>query len=76
MNNIEIPLYGEQKTILADWLTTDKHCLDIVPVGSGKTFLAAVALPIFASDSHFNKGKDIVYSAPTGAMIKSLIWEP
>ncbi len=76
MNNIEIPLYGEQKTILADWLTTDKHCLDIVPVGSGKTFLAAVALPIFASDPHFNKGKDIVYSAPTGAMIKSLIWEP
>jgi hypothetical protein len=76
MNNIEIPLYGEQKTILADWLTTDKHCLDIVPVGSGKTFLAAVALPIFASDPHFNRGKDIVYSAPTGAMIKSLIWEP
>lgn len=76
MNNIEIPLYGEQKTILADWLTTDKHCIDIVPVGSGKTFLAAVALPIFASDPHFNRGKDVVYSAPTGAMIKSLIWEP
>lgn len=74
--NIDIPLYGEQNTILADWLTTDKHCVDIVPVGSGKTFLAAIALPIFASDPRFHKGKDIIYSAPTGAMIKSLIWEP
>ena len=74
--NIDIPLFGEQKTILADWLTTDKHSIDIVPVGSGKTFLASLALPIFASDPHFHKGKDIIYSAPTGAMIKSLIWEP
>ena len=74
--NIDIPLFGEQKTILADWLTTDKHSIDIVPVGSGKTFLAAIALPIFASDPRFHKGKDIIYSAPTGAMIKSLIWEP
>jgi len=74
--SIDIPLYGEQKTILADWLTTDKHCIDIVPVGSGKTFLAAIALPIFASDPRYHKGKDIIYSAPTGAMIKSLIWEP
>jgi hypothetical protein len=75
-SSIDIPLYGEQKTILADWLTTDKHCIDIVPVGSGKTFLAAIALPIFASDPRYHKGKDIIYSAPTGAMIKSLIWEP
>lgn len=76
MNQIEIPLYGEQSTIFKDWLTTDKHCIDIVPVGSGKTFLASIALPIFASDERYHKGKDIIYSAPTGAMIKSLIWEP
>lgn len=75
-HNISIPLYGKQKQILEDWLTTDKHCIDIVPVGSGKTFLASIALPIFASDERYHKGKDIVYSAPTGAMIKSLIWEP
>lgn len=76
MRNVTVPLFGEQKTILEDWLATDKHCVDIVPVGSGKTFLAAIALPIFASDARFHKGKDIIYSAPTGAMIKSLIWEP
>lgn len=76
MRNVTVPLYGEQKTLLQDWLTTDKHCIDIVPVGSGKTFLASIALPIFASDKKYHKGKDIIYSAPTGAMIKSLIWEP
>ena len=76
MRNITVPLYGEQKTILHDWLTTDKHCIDIVPVGSGKTFLASIALPIFATDPRYHKGKDIIYSAPTGSMIKSLIWEP
>ena len=76
MQKIDIPLYGEQSTLLSDWLTTDKHCINIVPVGSGKTFLASVALPIFATDSKYHKGKDIIYSAPTGSMIKSLIWEP
>ena len=73
-NNIDINLYGEQATIMDDWLNTDKHCIDIVPVGSGKTFMAAVALPIFANDEKYHQGKDIVYSAPTGAMIKSLVW--
>ena len=73
---IDIPLYGKQRELLQDWLTTNKHCVDIVPVGSGKTFLASLALPIFATDAKYHKGKDIIYSAPTGAMIKSLIWEP
>ena len=73
---IDIPLYGEQQTLLRDWLDSDKHCINVVPVGSGKTFLASIALPIFASDVRYHKGKDIIYSAPTGGMIKSLIWEP
>ena len=75
-NKIDIPLFGMQATIFQDWLTTNKHCVDIVPVGSGKTFLASLALPIFATDEKYHKGKDIIYSAPTGQMIKSLIWEP
>lgn len=76
MNTIPVKLYGEQSTILQDWLNTDKHCIDIIHVGSGKTFLASIALPIFASNERYHKGKDIIYSAPTGQMIKSLIWEP
>jgi hypothetical protein len=69
-------LYGEQTTLLRDWLTTEKHVMNIVPVGSGKTFLASIALPIFASDAKYHKGKDVIYSAPTREMIKTLIWEP
>lgn len=76
MLKIEIPLYGQQKTLLQDMLDSDKHCIHIVPVGSGKTFLASIALPLFASDVRYHKNKDVIYSAPTGAMIKSLIWEP
>ena len=73
---IDIKLFGEQQTILRDWLESNKHCINIVPVGSGKTFLASIALPIFANDERYHHGKDVVYSAPTGQMIKSLIWEP
>ena len=58
--NIEYELFGEQATIMHDWLETDKHCIDIVPVGSGKTFLASIALPLFASDERYHKGKDII----------------
>ena len=65
-NQIDIPLFGEQSTIFQDWLETDKHCIDILPAGSGKTFLASIALPIFASDKKYHKGKDVLYVAPTG----------
>lgn len=76
MQQVDIKLYGEQSTLLQDMLDSDKHCIHIVPVGSGKTFLASISLPIFANDVRYHKNKDIIYSAPTGSMIKSLIWEP
>jgi len=74
MRKVPITLYGEQSTIFNDWMNTDKHSIDIVPVGSGKTFLAALFLPIAAQDAKFHKGKDILYIAPTREMIKTLIW--
>jgi hypothetical protein len=70
-----LKLYGEQTTIMKDWLETEKNVMSIVPVGSGKTFLATIALPIFASDERFHKNKDVIYSAPTREMIKTLIWD-
>jgi len=76
MKTYPINLYGEQTTIFNDWLNTRKHSINIVPVGSGKTFLAALALPIFASDPKYHMNRDIVYSAPTMGMISTLIWEP
>lgn len=73
---IKIDLYGEQSSIFNDWINTDKHCIDILPAGSGKTFLASLFLPIAASDPKHHKGKDVLYTAPTREMIKTLIWEP
>lgn len=75
MKQVNIKLYGEQSTILNDWINTDKHCVDIVPAGSGKTFLASIFLPVAAHDKRYHKGKDILYTAPTREMIKTLIWE-
>ena len=72
----EFTLFGEQSSILQDWLNTNKHCIDIIHAGAGKTFLASLALPIFASDEKYHHGRDIVYSAPTMSMISSLVWEP
>lgn len=76
VKQVNLKLYGEQRTILDDWLNTTKHCIDIIHAGSGKTFLAAIALPIFASDVKYHHGRDIIYSAPTMGMISALIWEP
>ena len=76
-NPLNVTLYGEQATVFEDWLRCDgKHCIDILHAGSGKTFLAAMFLPIAASDPRYHQGKDIVYSAPTFNMVASLIWEP
>ena len=76
MKQYNLKLYGEQSTVFSDWLNSSKHCIDIIHAGSGKTFLAALALPIFASDVKYHHGRDIIYSAPTMGMISALVWEP
>lgn len=76
MSNIHrYKLYGKQYEIFTDWVNTDKHCIDIVHAGAGKTFLAQTFLPIAATTPKLHKGKDVVYVAPTHEMIKTLIWE-
>jgi hypothetical protein len=75
MKKIPITLYGEQLTIFNDWANTDKHCIDIIHAGAGKTFLASLFLPIAASNHKYHRGKDVLYVAPTREMIKTLIWE-
>lgn len=75
MKTVDLKLYGEQTTVFGDWLNTDKNVIDIIPVGSGKTFLSSWFLPIAASTLKYNKGRDVVYFAPTREMCKTLIWE-
>ena len=74
MLSVDISLYGRQLEIFNDWINTDKHCIDIVHAGSGKTFLASIFLPIACSDPKYHKFRDVVYFAPTREMIKTLIW--
>ena len=71
---IKFNLYGRQAEILNDWLTTDKNSMDIIHAGAGKSHLAAIALPIFASDPKYHKGKDVVFITGTTDMIKTNIW--
>ena len=71
---VAITLYGKQHSIFQDWLHSGKNCISVVPVGSGKTFMAALMLPIAASDPTISKNKDVIYSAPTHQMIKNLVW--
>ncbi len=71
---VNIALYGKQHEIFGDWVNSDKHCIDIVHAGSGKTFLASIFLPIACTDVKYHKNKDVVYFAPTREMIKTLIW--
>ena len=75
MAKIDLTLFGEQTNIFTDWINTDKNVIDILPVGSGKTYLASIFLPIAAKDIKYNKGRDVVYFAPTREMIKTLIWD-
>ena len=75
MRQVPINLYGNQATVFDDWINSNKHCIDIIHAGSGKTFLASVFLPIAASDEKYHRGKDILYVAPTREMIRTLIWE-
>lgn len=70
----DITLYGRQYEIFDDWLNSNKHVINIVPVGSGKSFLATLALPIFASNVRYHQNRDVVYSAPTMTMCKTIIW--
>jgi hypothetical protein len=76
MPQIDLNLYGEQFNVFNDWINTDKNIMNIVPVGSGKTYMASFFLPIAASDVKYNRGRDVVYFAPTHEMCKTLIWEP
>lgn len=66
MNKFDIKLIGEQTTVWSAFMS-DKNVCAVLPVGSGKSFLAALLLPIAATTPEMHKGRDIVYVAPTYA---------
>ena len=56
-------------------MLSDKNVCAVLPVGSGKSFLASLLLPIAATTPAIHKGKDILYVAPTAPMISRIIWK-
>ena len=75
MNNTHnITLYGAQTEVWQAMLS-DKNLCAVLPVGSGKSFLASLLLPIAATTPAIHKGRDILYVAPTAPMISRIIWK-
>jgi len=75
MNNThKITLWGAQSEVWSAMLS-DKNVCAVLPVGSGKSFLASLLLPIAATTPAIHKGKDILYVAPTAPMISRIIWK-
>jgi len=70
----QITLYGKQNEIFHDWLTDTRHVMTVVPVGSGKSFMAAWFLAIAAATPAHHQGRDVIYSAPTLNMAKTIVW--
>ena len=74
MNNHNITLWGAQSEVWQAMLS-DRNVCAVLPVGSGKSFLASLLLPIAATTPSIHKGKDILYVAPTAPMISRIIWK-
>lgn len=73
-NTHNIDLYGAQSEVW-DAMLGDKNVCAVLPVGSGKSFLASLLLPIAATTPSMHKGRDILYVAPTAPMIARIIWK-
>lgn len=73
-NSHDITLWGAQSEVWNAMLS-DKNVCAVLPVGSGKSFLASLLLPIAATTPAIHKGKDILYVAPTAPMISRIIWK-
>ena len=73
-NTHDITLWGAQSEVWNAMLS-DRNVCAVLPVGSGKSFLASLLLPIAATTPSIHKGKDILYVAPTAPMISRIIWK-
>lgn len=73
-NRHQLTLYGAQREVW-DAMLSDRNVCAVLPVGSGKSFLASLLLPIAATTPSIHRGRDILYVAPTAPMISRIIWK-
>lgn len=75
-NQLNVKLYGAQTEVWQAMYGSDKNVCAVLPVGSGKSFLASLLLPIAATTPRLHKNRDILYAAPTYPMLERIIWAP
>jgi hypothetical protein len=75
-NTHEINLYGEQAAVWSAMVTSKLNVIAVVPVGSGKSYLASLLLPIAANTPSMHLGRDICFVAPSNGMLDRIIWGP
>ena len=75
-NQHNVTLFGAQKDLWDAFYNSKKNVLAVVPVGSGKSYLCQILLPIVANTPTMHLGRDICYVAPTNPMVERIIWSP
>ena len=75
-NTHNITLYGAQKELWDAFYNSKKNVLAVVPVGSGKSYLCQLLLPIVANTPSMHQNRDICYIAPSNPMVDRIIWNP
>lgn len=73
-NQLDIELIGAQEDLWDAFFKSKKNVLAVAHVGSGKSFLCRLLLPIAATTPAIHKGRDIVYVAPSNGMVSRIMW--
>ena len=74
-NTVLIRPRGAQIEVVNALWQSDKNACIVQPVGSGKSYIAENFLPCAAMTPSMNKGRDVLYVAPTYPMIERIIWQ-
>lgn len=74
-NEILFEPIGAQEEVWNAMLYSSKNICAVLPVGSGKSYMAGLLLPTAATTPSMHKGRDILYVAPTYPMIERIIWQ-
>ncbi len=75
-NTSNVTLWGAQTQIWNAMYHSKKNVLAVVPVGSGKSFLASLFLSIAATTPKMHQGRDLLCVAPTYGELERAIWSP
>lgn len=74
-NIINFEPIGAQFEVWNAMTESDKNLCLVLHIGSGKSYMSEIALPLAATTPSMHKGRDILYVAPTYPMLERIIWQ-